>query len=472
MKNSLLKTFFSSGLQAISVQVFGVVFFVIISFYLPKDDFGIISWANAVAFVLGMILSFGLDQVVIRRVAASDVDWPVAAYFFHAFVGTTITFIILIILSSVIKNGSDELQYLPWFFASQGLVFIASPFKQLLNGKQQFTPYAVISFTSNLGKIIFALVLLFNKTLSVIYVYNILILFALFELVCLLIYVKKKAGFRFKFKFIAYRKLLKEAVPQYIAVIFDSSLARMDWVLLGILSTNAITADYSLAFRAYEVARLPLAIIGPIILVRFSKMLSTGSKLAEEKKDNVLQLFKVEIFVAMLMPIILNLAWSPMLDYFFKGKYGSVNALEFMILSIVIPFQFFINILWTLCFASKNFKNITKIIASTAFVNILLSIALIPFLGGVGTALSFLFTTILMLIGFHRLVQKTIMKFPLRPFFAFLAIAIISYLIAYNISTNFIIQEIVAIIVYVVFSIFTRQIQKEHIQTLVYLLKK
>lgn len=472
MKNSLLKTFFSSGLQAISVQVFGVAFFVIISYYLPKNDFGIISWANAVAFVLGMLLSFGLDQVVLRRVAASDSVWPSAAYFFHSLLGSAAVFFGLLIFTFIFGAEREELKYLPWFFISQGLIFMASPFKQLLNGKQRFTPYAVISLISNLGKIVLAVILMKQNSLTIVEVYRVLIFFAAFELVCLLVYVKMRAGFLFKFKLVAYRKLLKEAFPQYIAVIFDSSLARMDWVLLGLLSTNAATADYSLAFRAYEVAKLPLAVVSPIILVRFAKMLSGSNKLPADKKEGVLQLFRVEMFVAMLLPLVLNLAWSPVLDQFFKGKYGSVNAMEFMILSVVIPFQFFINLLWTLCFASKQFKKISQIIASTAVFNVALSLLFIPFWGGIGAAISFLFTSVLMLIGFYRLVQKEIMIFPARPFFTFLAIATVSYLVASNIDVNFIVQEIVAVIVYILFSIFTKQIQKVHVQTLFQLLKK
>ena len=71
-----------------AIQVFGVLFFWVISFYLPKDEFGIISWANAVSMFLTTILSCGMEQVIVRRIAASSrSDWAAAAYFFHTIAG-------------------------------------------------------------------------------------------------------------------------------------------------------------------------------------------------------------------------------------------------------------------------------------------------------------------------------------------------------------------------------------------------
>ena len=52
-----LRTVLSAGAQAIAQQVLAVLFFYILSICLPKDDFGIVSWCNAVAFVITIILS-------------------------------------------------------------------------------------------------------------------------------------------------------------------------------------------------------------------------------------------------------------------------------------------------------------------------------------------------------------------------------------------------------------------------------
>jgi O-antigen/teichoic acid export membrane protein len=95
----------------------------------------------------------------------------------------------------------------------------------------------------------------------------------------LIIYLVAKTSFSFKFYFKAYTKLLKESSSQYISVIFDISLSRMDWILLGVMTTSSVLADYSFAYRAYELARLPMLIIAPLILPRFARLLASGYKI-------------------------------------------------------------------------------------------------------------------------------------------------------------------------------------------------
>ena len=125
MKNSLFSKLFSSGVQAVAVQVLGGIFFILISLYLPKSDSGSIAWANTVALILVMALSFGLDQIVTRPIATSSrSDWAAPAYLFHASVLSTVTFLIL--LASVWLWG-DSMMYgmrlTPWMFLVQALIF-------------------------------------------------------------------------------------------------------------------------------------------------------------------------------------------------------------------------------------------------------------------------------------------------------------------------------------------------------------
>ena len=119
MKKNILKSFFSSGLQAIAVQVFGLMFMLLSSFVLSKEDFGVINWANATAMLITALLSFGMEQVVMRRIAVSDKsDWAAAAFLVHNFIGSVLS-LLLICLMGALGNSSAALQYLPMFFAAQ-----------------------------------------------------------------------------------------------------------------------------------------------------------------------------------------------------------------------------------------------------------------------------------------------------------------------------------------------------------------
>ncbi len=464
MKQSLIKSFFFFFFQALAVQVLGVTFFLVISFYLPKDDFGIISWANAVSMMLTTILSFGLEQVVTRRIAASDrSDWAAAAFLFHAFIGSLLALGVILVLSFFFSGSRSGYTYLPLFFAAQAFIYIASPLKQFLNAKHRFGPYGVIAVCSNLLKIILAFVFIYYKQISIGKVTLILIICAVLELLALLYYVTSRSKFHFRFKLTAYLKLLKEALPQYISVLFDSSLSRMDWILLGILATDAITAEYSFAYRAFELSRLPMAIVAPLLLNIFAKMLTQSAVPDEEKKQGILSLFRIEMFGSVLLVLMLNIIWTPAVEYLFKGKYGHVNYWQFMILSLCIPVQFFTNLLWTICFTSKKYRPITTITATTAVVNILLNIIFIPYWGGLAAAISFLITAVLQMLLYYFVVRKLTISFPVVRIGSLFLIACLAYLVATRIVENVFLQILVAVSTYLVITILTRQVHKGHV---------
>lgn len=473
VKNKLLVKIFSSGLQAISVQILGGLFFYFISIYISKDDFGIISWTNAVSVFITTILGFGLEQVVVRRIAASKrSDWAATAFFVHSIAGFLITFLFLLLLNGIVKSQAGIYKQLPWFFLAQGLIFIGVPLKQFLNAKEQFTPYGIIAVISNVCKIVAAWLLMTQGKLYIHTVLIILICTAGFELLGLIIYLVAKTSFNFKFHFKAYTKLLKESSAQYIAVIFDISLSRMDWILLGIMATSSVLADYSFAYRAYELARLPMLIIAPLILPRFARLLASANKIDIEYQKYIRSFNIVEMFFAASIPLVLNILWVPLLSLITKGKYGESNSWEFLILSLCIPLQFFINLLWSLSFGAKRYKQVSYITVVSAVANIALNLILITKLGGLGAAIAFFITTVLQACLYYRLARREIMAISLRPIVTFTIIAAISYLISTRIHIHFLIQLITAIVLYLLIVMLSKQVNKEHIYNFKHLLTK
>jgi len=423
------------------------------------------SWYNALAMFITTALSFGLEQVVIRRIAASKTsDWSAGAYLFHALAGSLIAFAVLYLASHFIGQ-EKTLKLLPWFFCAQAFIYIGTPFKSFLNAKERFTPYGVIAFTSNLFKIIFASWYIIDNTLTIIDVVRILIACSLFELIALAIFVLRRSDFRFDFKFNAYRKLIKEALPTYFTVIFNSSLSRMDWILLGVLGSKVATADYSFAYRAYEIATMPIMILAPVILPKFARQLSQGNGLNREKRHQLNQFFAVEVFLAMCIPLCLNIVWSPWVGHLTGGKYGGSNALQFLILSLCIPFQFFINLLWTINFANKKYNDILKIAVGSAVINLILDVVLIPLYGSIGAAVAYLVTVLLQTAGHYRLTQKSVITFSLLPLLVFSLIGVGAYYLSVLVTGIIILRVCIALLVYFSLSLLLRQIGRRHINT-------
>ena len=463
-KDRLLTRIFSSGLQTISVQVLGAFFFYFISVYLSKDDFGIISWTNAVSILITTFLGFGLEQVVVRRVAASrQSDWAATAFFIHSVASFVVTFFAMLLLNNIVGAKTGLYKQLPWFFLAQGLIFIGVPLKQFLNAKEKFTPYGVISIISNIGKIAAAWLLLRGGNLYINPVLAILICAAAFELAGLLVYLLAKTSFDLKFRFKAYTKLIRESSAQYISVIFDISLSRMDWILLGIMTSSSILADYSFAYRAYELSRLPMLIIAPIILPRFARLLSGSGNIDIEYQKYITSFNIVELFFAALIPLILNILWAPVVSLITHGKYGSSNSMQFLILSVCIPLQFFINLLWSISFAAKKYKSVSTVTVVCAVTNVCLNLVLIPRFGGLGAATAFLGTTLLQALLYYRLVNRQITIISIRPILIFASEAAGVYFASTQLKINFLLQGLFAVVLYLLITVLTKQITRAHI---------
>jgi len=472
VKNGLFVKIFSSGLQAISVQLLGGIFYYFISIYLSKADFGIFNWTNAVSVFITILLGCGLEQVVVRRIAASRrSDWAAAAYFVHSAIGFVITFIFLLLLNKITTDTTGLYKNLPWFFLAQGLLFIALPFKQFLNAKERFTPFGVISVISNVGKIVAAWLLVRGGVLDINAVLLIMVITCVFELAGLLLYVFTKTSFSFRFRTSAYFKLLRESAAQYISVIFDSSLSRMDWILLGIMTSSSILADYSFAYRAYELAKLPMLIIAPIILPRFAKLL-VNNKIDIRYQKSIASFNIIELCFAAAIPLVLNIIWVPLLGWMTNGKYGASNATVFSILSLCIPLQFFNNLLWSLSFGAKKYKAVSLITVICAITNIVLNVGLIPKFGGIGAAFAFLATTMLQTGLYYRLVRKEIMAVSLLPIILFVAEAVLCYFLTSMLHVHFLLQLLIAIALYLLITILTGQVNKQHIHNFRDLLAK
>ena len=158
---------------------------------------------------------------------------------------------------------------------------------------------------------------------------------------------------------INYLNLLKESLPQVGVVIFTSAIARFDWIILGILASNIIVAEYSFAFKVFELTTLPLLVIAPVLIPLFTRLFhSPATKPAKEKINDLFILLRFEMIIASLVALMLNVLWIPVIDFITHGKYGAVNRYTILILSACMPFIYANNFLWTINFAKSELKKI------------------------------------------------------------------------------------------------------------------
>jgi O-antigen/teichoic acid export membrane protein len=403
MRRKFIHDISATSLQVVINQLFGFAIFYILSVYFSKNIFGEINWTLAVLLAAFSILSLGIDQVIIRKIAAGeDPELMLTLYLFHV-VLTGFLFYFFLLIINFLFPGIFLKHYLILFFALGKLMtFFASPFKQLANGLEKYKSLFYMSVCSNVVRGAALLVLSFFSALNITTVIIVFIAGDVAELILSLFITKKilKISLSAKLTKKKYFNLIKESLPQAGVVIFTSAIARFDWIILGILASDIALAEYSFAFRVFEVSTVPLLIIAPILIPRFTKIFQLTNFRRKETFNDFFVLLKFEIIIASLGALVLNILWIPVIDFITHGKYGSVNRYTIFILSCSMPFIYASNFLWSINFAQGRLKMIFHIFLITFLINVAGNIILIPVFGGEGAAITYLLAIMIQFVLF------------------------------------------------------------------------
>ncbi|MES2131308.1 MAG: polysaccharide biosynthesis C-terminal domain-containing protein, partial [Bacteroidota bacterium] len=333
--------------------------------------------------------------------------------------------------------------------------FLSMPFKNALTGKELFAKSAQAVIISNSIKIglIFCLYLTHAVTL-----FNVSVTLAISNFIELLVYiinsykVFNKSFFSKSIDLKFYKQLLRESLPQLGVIIFDSAFARIDWILLGLLSTtNAAvnTAEYSFAYKIFELSRLPLLILAPILFTRFSKLFFNPANITNEVSSGIYSFFKIELIIGMIIPLLLNISWTPLMQFFTSGKYGPENEHIYFILSLTVPIMYMINFLWTIAFAQGQLKLTMSLSIINSVLNVIMNIILIPLYGQTGAALSFLICNVIMFPIYLYFVNQKHIKFPVKESVIVVLIATVTGVGCYFIPIFFIYKCCICVLLYI-----------------------
>jgi O-antigen/teichoic acid export membrane protein len=443
----------------------GIAFYYMLSLRFSTAAFGVLSWGNAVSMWLIMIISFGLEQVSLRRLAAGNdtSTWVATAFVYLVVSGCLITALVLVGLKLSFPTGHEGLAILPLLFLSQGFNLMVTPLKTLLNARERYIPYAIVSLSSNILRIA-ALVWLMQSGhhLSLKDAALLLLLPFVFELLIMSVFFALRVkGMRWRVPQRGYVGLLRESTPQALTVIFDIRLgARADWILMGLLSTNAATGLYTFAARGFELLRMPISVISMLLMPRLARLLQRSRRLEEAEARDIQNIYRLEIWLASALIIAMNILWGPLISLATKGKYGYTNATEMGILSLGIPFHFAQNLLWMVAFSARKYRAVARITIITSIINVLMNAALIPFLNGTGAALAYLAASVLQALLFGIELRKDIVAIDHSPVIRSLSAALVCYLLAIFLPLHYMLQCIVGLSAYLVLSYLLDQLRK------------
>jgi O-antigen/teichoic acid export membrane protein len=376
-------------LQAVINQCCGLIIFLILSVHLDKEAFGEMNWALAVLLSIFAVLSFGIDQLVVKKIAAGeDAATVVSLFVLHTAI-TGLLFYGLLLMARLFWPGFFDTHYFLLCLALGKLaIFFASPFRQLANGRERFGIMAVMMVVSNILR---AAALLLLYWFNEVNVHNVIIIFIAGDAAELLLcWLLARYRLQLRLSFTGsgqrYKKLLKESLPQLGSTVIGAVSARMDWVLMGFMGMTIPLANYSFAYKIYEMATLPLLIIGPLLIPRFARMYSAGQ--ADTKR--LCTLLRIEMVLASATTLVLCILWIPVTGSLGLSHYGAVNSNTILLLGASIPFLYLNNLLWTILFVQGKLRAIFYIMLVTFAVNLIANLLLIPLYGGIGAATAWL----------------------------------------------------------------------------------
>jgi O-antigen/teichoic acid export membrane protein len=442
--------------QSALVPLLGIAFYYILSLHFSTAAFGILSWGNAVSMWLIMTISFGLEQVALRRQAAGNdtSTWVTAAFLYHVVSGCAITAIVLFGLKLASPLGHEGLAILPLLFLAQGFNLMVTPLKTLLNARERYLPYAMVSLCSNLLRI-GSLVWLMQRGEEVSLRDAALLLMIPFALelgVMSVFFALRIRGMNWKVRQRSYRRLLREALPQAITVVFDIRLGgRADWILMGLLSTNAATGLYTFAARGFELLRMPVAVVSMLLMPRLARLLLRARRLEAGDAANIQHIYRLQMWLAAGLLVCMNLLWGPVISLATAGKYGFSDAGEMAILSLALPFHFAQNLFWMLAFSARKYRAVARITIITSVFNVAASAALIPLLSGIGAATAYLMSSILQALLYGRMMQRDVVRIDHRPVLLSLAAAACALLVFF-LPLHFLLQCLIGLAAYLVLS--------------------
>lgn len=466
MKETFRRKLSANTLQLIINQCFNLLVFYLLSQHLPKQEFGELNWTLAI-FLFGFSLaSFGFDQLVIQKTAAGAAPPRLLAlHLTHVLLSGCIFYSLLLISAFLFPAFFAGHPLLLLIGLGKLLLYFSTPFKTMATGSERFRLVLRLSVSSAVLKGFCFFWLAATRHLSLSTAIPVFLLGDASELVLGLVLMGRKEALSFfhLFQGTRYRHFFRSALPQVAIVILAAALSRIDWILVGLFLSAEKLAEYSFAYKAFEVASLPLLVIAPLLVPYLTRLLREG--MLRQHQARLRLLLKAEMMVASFVALCLNVAWTPVVDAVTGGKYGASNAPTIFLFSLALPVLYLNNFLWSLHFARGNLRTILWSFLLCLALNVLGNLWLLPRFGNEGAAAAYLLALVAQTL-FYAVSARRLYAANWTSLLACLLCAAFSGLLTSYFVTNTVLLLLATAVLYVVFLIATIQLRKKEMQVL------
>lgn len=318
--------------------------------YLGPEMYGIIAFATAVYTLLVIIVSLGIDDIIMKDMLQHE-ERQGSIQGSALFVKSAAAFLVYgIIFIYFLINYSGEKLYSVLIITGAVLFQPLSVFSCifLINAQAKYTSLArMISYTlSSLLKII----LIIFKAPVTYFAFAVFLDYAVLYLTVVLMYKYKKytvSGWHIDISYIKY--ILKSAVPLFAAVLFYTFYQKVTVIIISSMYSDYASGIYSAAARLTEIWYL----VPAVLMTAFYPAVVKAKQISEEEYNKRIK----TLFYVTTIPFILMAFFAALLSPFIiKILYGEKYIESSIVLSLTIwsvPFISFY-VISSKCFILEN----------------------------------------------------------------------------------------------------------------------
>lgn len=392
-RNNFLKGSLFTAAGALSSAVFHIIAIMIIARNIPREDFGAYALILAIAALLNIFGSMGLDLTLTKYASegkASAVSSILVPILILRVIGLTVVcalaYLSINMISTLFKMQMKE--YLPYLM----LICVGGSFRELLvhllQGLRMFKEYAALNIFSAMLKC--ALVALFvakgGATLALLVRIEVLTAFMTIALAAGMV---SSAGVTFQFVFSrsAAAKLIRFAFPLYLNNILTMLHGRMGIFMLGAMSTPIGVALFEVAGKVPEGCTKLFRAFITVYFPNQSMLFSSGRKRDALKIMNR----SIGIISAAILTFVLFsfLFQNEIVHFVFSEKYSQA-ALAFALLMLNFHLRAVVNVMGYSLVSAGFSATPMKVNSVACLVNIVGNLIMIPVFGFMGAVYALL----------------------------------------------------------------------------------
>jgi PST family polysaccharide transporter len=355
---------------------------------LGVENYGTINYCLALLSFFQVISTFGLDAVVIKKLASiSEPDFKksiLSETFRIRLITSLLSALLIVIFATFFEKGEERIGI---YVLSFGIMFSFLDISRLYFESQMDSRYSVLSELSSFIFFLILKILILMQGLPLIYLWGTLslelILGKFFTLVLFFKTTKNEMKL-LSFDKILFVKILKESIPLMLASFSVILYMRLDQVMIGRMLGRSELGIYSAAVRLSEAWYFLPVTINTALYPYFVRIKSESQDLFSERFQLFYDILSILSFLAILFFLIFS---SDLVDLLFGEPFkASANILLVHIIS---------GIFVSLSVASNSWLNIieksTIVLYRTiigAGLNFVLNLILIPQMGIMGCAIA------------------------------------------------------------------------------------